>query len=412
MGTSDVSTSDISREVIHDLFPSIVNFDCRVINQLLKDLENHAIGASIGSTYVGCPTCADDVILLSDSCAEMQDMIDIVVQFSNEHRFMIHPTKSQAVKRTGNKIDKICENSLRLTLGEKQLNFTESTTHLGIIRAAQNENEENISNRITLARKTLYSLIKVGMHGTNGLNPRTAFKILSAYVTPRLMYGLESLHLTQKDIIELDVFYTDILKKIQSLPTRTSNAATYLILGALPINAEIHKRQLSLLFSIINSNNNSLKEIAFRQNIVGCKESFFSKIESILELNDLPDFLQLLECKITKPKWKKLVRAKKEAYWTKKLQDDAVKQYSLKYLCKEKLAIGRTHNVWDTVKNSVSDVRSAATKVRILTGTYMVQILKSKFNAADIDPRCPLCLIEDETIEHMLTTCDIKYIYI
>jgi hypothetical protein len=36
--------------------------------------------------------------------------------------------------------------------------------------------------------------------------------------------------------------------------------------------------------------------------------------------------------------------------------------------------------------DSVKDVRKAATKVRMLTGTYMLQTLKVKFNQAEVDP--------------------------
>jgi hypothetical protein len=32
------------------------------LNELLNDLENHNIGISIGNTYAGCPTCADDTL--------------------------------------------------------------------------------------------------------------------------------------------------------------------------------------------------------------------------------------------------------------------------------------------------------------------------------------------------------------
>jgi hypothetical protein len=40
------------------------------------DLENHNIGISIGNTYAGCPTCADDIVLLSLNNNEMQEMLD------------------------------------------------------------------------------------------------------------------------------------------------------------------------------------------------------------------------------------------------------------------------------------------------------------------------------------------------
>jgi hypothetical protein len=59
---------------------------------------------------------------------------------------------------------------------------------------------------------------------------------------------------------------------ISSSPNRTS--AVYLLLGALPIEAELHKRQLSLLYSILAS---KLKNLMERQLTVNKNnpESFF-----------------------------------------------------------------------------------------------------------------------------------------
>ena len=46
---------------------------------------------------------------------------------------------------------------------------------------------------------------------------------------------------------------------IQSLPQRTACAAVYMLLGALPFEGELHKRRLSLLNSVITSDNECLK---------------------------------------------------------------------------------------------------------------------------------------------------------
>ena len=54
---------------------------------------------------------------------------------------------------------------------------SEETTHLGIIRAELKENKLNVEARISLARRTLFSLINTGVHGSNGLNPKVSFKI-------------------------------------------------------------------------------------------------------------------------------------------------------------------------------------------------------------------------------------------
>jgi hypothetical protein len=55
------------------------------------------------------------------------------------------------------------------------------------------------------------------------------------------------------------------LKQLQWLPSRCSNAAVYLLLGAEPIQATINKRMLSL-FGQINRDQNSMEnKIAYRQ---------------------------------------------------------------------------------------------------------------------------------------------------
>jgi hypothetical protein len=44
-------------------------------NALLQDLQSQKLGFTIGRTYVGCPTCADDIALLSSNVNELQDML-------------------------------------------------------------------------------------------------------------------------------------------------------------------------------------------------------------------------------------------------------------------------------------------------------------------------------------------------
>ena len=41
----------------------------------------------------------------------------------------------------------------------------------------------------------------------------------------------------------------------------------------------------------------------------------------------------------------------------------------------------------------------------MLTGTYMLQTLKSKFNQSEVDPTCPICRLETETITNVITSC-------
>jgi hypothetical protein len=49
---------------------------------------------------------------------------------------------------------------------------------------------------------------------------------------------------------------------------------------------------------------------------------------------------------------------------------------SLSMLSTTSLEMGKTHIVWNSINNSVRDVRKAITKARMITGTYMLQTLR------------------------------------
>ena len=156
----------------------------------------------------------------------------------------------------------------------KEVQAEPRLTHLGLIRAEKSETSINITERISAVRMTLYALMKTRVHGTSGLNPKISFRIYQVYVIPRLLYGLETLSLTDIQVGQLQRFHIPTLKKLQSLPERTVSSAVQLLLGALPIQAELHKRQLSLLHSIARSRNEKIKGLMARQLTLKCQGSF------------------------------------------------------------------------------------------------------------------------------------------
>jgi hypothetical protein len=99
----------------------------------------------------------------------------------------------------------------------------------------------------------MYALMNTGLHGSNGINPSAAIKMYEAYVIPKLLYGVEILPLiaTQTALL-LSKFHIANLRRLQSLPTRTAIGIVYLLVGAMPIEAEIHRWQLSFLHNILS----------------------------------------------------------------------------------------------------------------------------------------------------------------
>jgi hypothetical protein len=103
-----------------------------------------------------------------------------------------------------------------------------------------------------------------------------------------------------------------------------------------------------------------------------------------------------------KIEWKGIVKKSINTYWNTKLQQDCQNKSSLSLLSTTSLEMGKTHIVWDSINNSVRDVRKAITKARMLTGTCMLQTLTRQFNQSEVDSTCPICRLETETITHKL----------
>lgn len=95
-------------------------------------------------------------------------------------------------------------------LGSKKVQVEPKLTHLGLLRAEKVESTLNIAERISVARRTLYALIKTGVHGSNGLNPRISYRIYQVYVIARLLYSLDVISLTDTHIHQLQRFHISI----------------------------------------------------------------------------------------------------------------------------------------------------------------------------------------------------------
>ena len=160
------------------------------------------------------------------------------------------------------------------------------------------------------------------------------------------------------------------------LPERTATVAVYLLLSALPVEAELHKKRLSLLHSILDSDNNRfITEVLNRQISVNFdnKDSFFYRVLKVLELYNLPDIISLNQELPTKTAWKSLVNGTITTHWRESFLQDALCKSTLNFLAYDNISLGEVHPVWVSTENSVTDVRKAIVKARFLTAACLLQ---------------------------------------
>jgi hypothetical protein len=141
----------------------------------------------------------------------------------------------------------------------KDMPIVTQSAHIGIQKSETNSTQSTVNENIKKATRALYSLMGVGLHGENGIDPETTISLLRTYVLPILYYGLEILLPTGKILEQLNIHYKKVLKQILSLYINVADPAIYILSGLLPIEAEIHIKVLTFFGNITRSEHTSIE---------------------------------------------------------------------------------------------------------------------------------------------------------
>ena len=152
---------------------------------------------------ISLSTCADDILLLSNSPQQLQGMLDVAYSYSNIHKYEIHPEKSIVTRLVKGRQNGEPNQWL---LGSETISIADKFTHLGLTW----QREEHIKG----ARRMAYSLMRIGLHGVDGLGPSTSMKILKTYVIPKLLQSTDAVALQQKEIHTLETYYRKLLRQL------------------------------------------------------------------------------------------------------------------------------------------------------------------------------------------------------
>ena len=66
---------------------------------------------------------------------------------------------------------------------------------------------------------------------------------------------------------------------------------------------------------------------------------------------------------------------------------------------------GKLHPSLTIPFDSVRSCNRLPIKLKLLTGTYILQVNRVAFNQNEVDPTCRLCQTNKETLEHFILTC-------
>ena len=88
-----------------------------------------------------------------------------------------------------------------------------------------------------------------------------------------------------------------------------------------------------------------------------------------------------------------------------KIKLEASEKSSLRFSNTQKYEIGEVHYVWKNAGFNLMAIKKAGMKARLMTGTYVLQSNRAKFNQYSVNPTCLLCGEDPEDLEHFLLKC-------
>ena len=372
------------------------------IDGLLQNLQRAGTGTYIGSMFLGSPTCADDVLLMSNCPLQLQGMLNLASEYSAGHKYEIHPQKSVVTELVEEKQLFTVQENRTWHIGNNTVTCASDFTHLGL-NWMQGSNVPNIKQLIQSARRTMFMLMRVGVHGTDGLGPCSTFKIVKTYVIPKLLHGLEAVVLKQKDIESLEAFFRKILRQIQSLPESTAKEGIYLLLGATTLESLYHIKVLTMFGNICRLPRGHLlyrlcrRQLAMRAD---SKASWLTLVTSLGEKYNINIHKQLLY-PWTKTLWKRFIRNTIKEHCHDGLRKSAIGKTSLEYLCVNE-NFPNIHPTWEYTKHY--RIPASIVRVRMLVGRYKHEVFLAKLQP-EKDKMCRLCGTAEEDTTHMISTC-------
>ena len=349
-------------------------------------------GVPVGTMLLSSLLYVDDILDISASTQQRLESHNEAVTFTNENNLTLSGTKcyTMAMNHGGQHLDplKIDE--------EKEVVPSKEIVYLGDVFNDQGSNDGLIRDRVNRGVKALVSISALINETNLGTHEVSVWLLLyrSLFLSTVLFNSETWSRIKDSEMKQLKVIQMKMIKRIFNLPSSFQNSFLLLELGILPIEVEIHKRQLMYLHRIVMLPQDDPVRQMFQNLVVfdqEGEENWWSQIEPLLVKYGLPDDLCIIE-QLSTYTFKNLVN--------KGTQHVAVRE--LKSECSS--------------KKKTADLKFEAGTQNYLKKLFPCQaktVLKARSKTLDIkrhnsykfdvgDSTCRLCGVHDETLEHIV----------
>jgi endonuclease/exonuclease/phosphatase family metal-dependent hydrolase len=239
------------------------------------DIHNTVRCGNDGLKYydidVGSPTLADDTVLLSNTVAGLQRMINKAFQFSRQWRinFSIEKTKCMTFgeSRRSNNANQV---NREWKLGSFSIDEVSHFTHVGNMLCAYGSSQQRTSEVCKKGNALYGSLMSCGLHAT-GLSPKTCLNIWQRTCLPSFLFSCEVWgSLTNREYTAIERVFKLFLKSVQALDRRTHDEVVRGLLGCISLKGHIDKCKLNFIRKLISLPPNTLVKQIFMYQSYHC----------------------------------------------------------------------------------------------------------------------------------------------
>lgn len=351
-------------------------------------------GTQIGTSHIKVLVYVDDIATINTLLKDVYGSHERIIWFSKKKRLTVN----------GKKCIVLCVNLKhhdivpRLVIDGIPVPVKDSAAYLGDQFNSRGTNKDLIEERVKKGKGCVISSMALCSDTTMGLHAiETLMLLYKSLFIPITLYNAQAWsNVTKAELKSLRTVQLKFLKRTFHAPSSTSNPLTFLETGTLPIEHEIHTKQLNFLHHILTLNNNDPVKLTYNQQLQYSAPNWANEVRQLRSSYGIPHTDTEI-ARMTKPEWKTVVRGIVRHSALLDLNAEASKQKS-----GQKLPAYSCLSAQDYIKNLTP---AQARKIfHIRTGTVDLRGIRN-YLYGDDNTSCRLCNNADEDVEHIVNNC-------
>ena len=347
-------------------------------------------GVTMGEATVASLAFVDDIADLSSDFGDVIISHENAIAFAKMKKLQLAPDKCyvMVIKQKG-KTNPVPV----LYINGEEVAEVSSIKYLGDLFNVNGNNDDLIADRLKRATAALVSISGFMRESSMGQHTLSVYLLLhNAIFLPTILFNSQAWsNLTDKNIKELTRIQLRFLKKMMSVKPATSNSFVFLELGVLPIEHEIHKRQMLYLHHIINlPESDPVKKVWRNQTVLPDHNNWWSNVKKLMEKYSF-NFSEEEIAGMSKNVYKRKVKEAVNKYALVKLKAECQMQKKtgmLNYI--DLKAQPYITSLYPDMAKTIFRCRSKTTN------------LKDHTKYQHSDNTCRWCGVSDETVNHIV----------